>query len=251
MGLALGYMSNVIPIFCIAFTIFVSFSYANMYGIALAALGMLGTLPIALTIDSVMAVSDNAEGIAEMAGLHKNVRASTDKLDAAGNTTAAVGKGFAIGSATLVALALFGAFVTRTQRTQVNVLAPIQFTGLLIGAMIPYWFSAMTMKAVGLTAQEMMIEIKRQFEEKEAHGTPPDYQKCISISTTASLKMMIAPGVLVILSPLIMGFFFVLTQSLVFSLVRLFLGVQIAISASNTGGAWDNAKKYIEAGNLD
>lgn len=149
MGLALGYLSNVIPIFCIGATIFISFSFANMYGIALAALGMLGTLPIALTIDGYGPVADNAGGIAEMSGLHPDVRRNTDKLDAAGNTTAAVGKGFAIGSATLVALALFGAFTTRTQRTQVNVLAPIQFTGLLIGAMIPYWFSAMTMKAVG------------------------------------------------------------------------------------------------------
>jgi len=124
MGLALGYLSTVIPIFCIGATILISFSFANMYGIALAALGMLGTLPIALTIDGYGPVADNAGGIAEMSGLHPKVREATDKLDAAGNTTAAVGKGFAIGSATLVALALFGAFVTRTERTEVNILAP-------------------------------------------------------------------------------------------------------------------------------
>jgi len=148
-GLALGYLSNVIPIFCIGFTIYLSFTYASMYGIALAALGMLSTLPIALTIDGYGPIADNAGGIAEMAALPGRVRRITDKLDAAGNTTAAIGKGFAIGSATLVALALFGAFVTATKQNIVNVLAPLEFSFLIIGAMIPYWFSAMTMSAVG------------------------------------------------------------------------------------------------------
>lgn len=160
LGLALGYLSNVIPITCIGITIYVSFTYAGMYGIALAALGMLSTLPIALTIDGYGPISDNAGGIAEMTGLHESVRAKTDKLDAAGNTTAAIGKGFAIGSATLVALALFGAFVTKTGQSTVNVLSALEFTGLIFGAMIPYWFSALTMKAVGDAAQEMIMEIK-------------------------------------------------------------------------------------------
>lgn len=149
LGLALGYMSTIIPILCLAATIFVSFTYAGMYGIALAALGMLGCLPIALSIDGYGPISDNAGGIAEMTGLHPSVRQATDKLDAAGNTTAAIGKGFAIGSACLVSLALFGAFVTRAGTTTVNILAPLEFAGLLIGAMLPYAFSALTMSAVG------------------------------------------------------------------------------------------------------
>jgi inorganic pyrophosphatase len=159
LGLALGYMSTVIPIFCLAITIYVSFVQAEMYGVALAALGMLGCLPIALAIDGYGPVADNAGGIAEMAGLHPDVRKATDKLDAAGNTTAAIGKGFAIGSACLVALALFGAFVTRSEQDGVNILEPLVFAGLLVGAMLPYWFSAMTMAAVGKAANDMIAEI--------------------------------------------------------------------------------------------
>ncbi len=250
LGLALGYLSTVIPIICIGATIFISFSYCHMYGIALSALGMLSTLPIALTIDGYGPISDNAGGIAEMTGLSRDVRISTDKLDAAGNTTAAIGKGFAIGSACLVALALFGAFVTRTGQTAVNILAPLQFTGLLLGAMLPYAFSAMTMKAVGVAAKDMIAEIKRQFmnEDIREGKIPPDYEKCIQISTQASIKRMVAPGILVLGSPLLFGFLFGpegvsgLLAGIIVS------GVQIAISFSNTGGAWDNAKKYIEAG---
>jgi H(+)-translocating pyrophosphatase len=156
LGLALGYMSTIIPILCIAVTIFVSFTFASMYGIALAALGMLGCLPIALAIDGYGPIADNAGGIAEMSGLHPSVRRATDKLDAAGNTTAAIGKGFAIGSACLVSLALFGAFVTRVGTQQVNILQPLEFSGLLIGAMLPYAFSALTMAAVGTAANEMI-----------------------------------------------------------------------------------------------
>ena len=165
-GLALGYMSNVIPIFCLATTVLFAFKWAAMYGVALAAIGMLGCLPIALTIDGYGPISDNAGGIAEMSNLKKDVRRRTDELDAAGNTTAAIGKGFAIGSACLVALALFGAFITRTAETlnnpsvySVNILEPFTFAGLLVGAMLPYWFSAMTMSAVGDAAQDMIKEI--------------------------------------------------------------------------------------------
>ena len=165
-GLALGYMSNVIPIFCLACTVLLSFHWAAMYGVALAAIGMLGCLPIALSVDGYGPISDNAGGIAEMSNLHKEIRNKTDELDAAGNTTAAIGKGFAIGSACLVALALFGAFVTRVSETlndasvfNVNILEPFTFAGLLLGAMLPYWFSALTMSAVGDAAQDMIAEI--------------------------------------------------------------------------------------------
>jgi inorganic pyrophosphatase len=161
LGLALGYMSNIIPILCLAATIYVSFTFASMYGIALSALGMLGCLPIALAIDGYGPISDNAGGIAEMSGLEAEVRTRTDKLDAAGNTTAAIGKGFAIGSACLVGLALFGAFVTRAGIQVVNILQPLEFSGLLVGAMLPYAFSALTMKAVGQAANEMIAEIGR------------------------------------------------------------------------------------------
>lgn len=250
LGLALGYMSTIIPILCIAVTIFISFSFAGMYGIALSALGMLGCLPIALSIDGYGPISDNAGGIAEMTGLHPSVRAATDKLDAAGNTTAAIGKGFAIGSACLVSLALFGAFVTRTGQTEVNILRPLEFAGLLVGAMIPYAFSALTMAAVGTAANEMIAEIQRQFNSdamRSGHGEP-DYQRCIAISTKASIRKMIAPGVLVIGSPLLVGILF--GPNGVSGLLAgvIVSGVQIAISFSNAGGAWDNAKKYIEAG---
>jgi len=163
LGLALGFMSNIIPIICIAITIYVSFYFAEMYGIALAALGMLGCLPIALAIDGYGPISDNAGGIAEMAKLHKQVRKYTDKLDAAGNTTAAIGKGFAIGSACLVGLALFGAYQTRVGEATVDIMRPLEFSGLLIGAMLPYAFTALTMNAVGLAAKEMIAEINRQF----------------------------------------------------------------------------------------
>ena len=164
-GLALGYMSNVVPIFLLSLTVLVTFLWAAMYGIALAAIGMLGCLPICLAIDGYGPISDNAGGIAEMCNLHKSVRVNTDALDAAGNTTAAIGKGFAIGSACLVSLALFGAFVTRVSSLDqtafsVNILEPFTFSGLLFGAMIPYAFSALTMSAVGTAAEEMIIEIR-------------------------------------------------------------------------------------------
>ena len=185
LGLALGYMSNVIPILCLGVTVYVAFTFCAMYGVAIAALGMLGALPIALAIDGYGPVSDNAGGIAEMTGLSPEVRKITDKLDAAGNTTAAVGKGFAIGSAALVGLALFGAFVTRTGQASVNILQPLQFSGLLIGAMLPYAFSAMTMKAVGSAAMDMIAEIQRQFKDEgiRTGPKPPDYERCIAIST--------------------------------------------------------------------
>jgi len=250
-GLALGYASTVIPILCIAATIYFAFLKAGMYGIGLSALGMLGSLPVALSIDGYGPISDNAGGIAEMSGLPSKIRDKTDALDAAGNTTAAVGKGFAIGSACLVGLALFGAFITRIGGTTVNILKPVQFAGLLIGAMLPYAFSAMTMSAVGEAAEEMIAFIVKDFrrgEEAQKSGAhyEPDYDGCIKISTEASLKKMIAPGALVIGSPLLVGFLwgpYAVAGLLSGAIVS---GVQVAISASNTGGAWDNAKKEVE-----
>ena len=208
LGLALGYRSTAIPVLSIAVSIFVSFTLANMYGISLAALGMLATLTTALTIDGYGPIADNAGGIVEMTDAGDVARERTDALDAAGNTTAAVGKGFAIGSACLVGLALFGAFVTRTNMEFVNIMRPLEFGGLIIGAMLPYYFSAMTMEAVGDAANLMIIEIKRQFEEMPGirDGTQkPDYERCIAISTKASIRSMIAPGILVLGSPLLMG----------------------------------------------
>lgn len=232
----------------IAGSIGYSFTVAGMYGIALAALGMLGSLPVALTIDGYGPISDNAGGIAEMSGLPGNIRDITDALDAAGNTTAAIGKGFAIGSACLVGLALFGAFITRIGKQSVDILQPVEFCGLLVGAMLPYAFSAMTMKAVGDAAFEMMNHIIEDFakgKEAEANGGKyePDYDGCIKISTESSLKMMIMPGALVLGSPLLAGF--LLGPGAVAGLLAgaIVSGVQVAISASNTGGAWDNAKK--------
>lgn len=251
LGLALGYFSTIIPILCIGVTIYVAFTFGGMYGIALSALGMLGCLPIALAIDGYGPISDNAGGIAEMSGLHPSVRQRTDKLDAAGNTTAAIGKGFAIGSACLVSLALFGAYVTKAQIKQVNILLPLEFAGLLIGAMIPYAFSALTMSAVGHAANDMIAEIQRQFKDDGIKNKTkePDYEKCIAISTSASIRKMIAPGILVIGSPLAAGFLFG-TDAVSGMLAGIIVsGIQIAFSFSNTGGAWDNAKKYIEAGN--
>lgn len=204
-------MSNIIPIICLSITVLVSFYWAAMYGIAMAAIGMLGCLPICLAVDGYGPISDNAGGIAEMCNLDKNVRVNTDALDAAGNTTAAIGKGFAIGSACLVSLALFGAFVTRCAGIEssayiVNILEPYTFSGLLFGAMIPYLFSALTMSAVGTAAEEMIVEIRRQVPLIKAQ-TPgyPDHQKCITISTISSLKFMIAPGCIVIFTPIITG----------------------------------------------
>jgi H(+)-translocating pyrophosphatase len=249
-GLALGYASTVVPILCLAVTIYISFTLAAMYGIAVAALGMLSNLCIALAIDGYGPIADNAGGIAEMCELQLT-RIRTDRLDAAGNTTAAIGKGFAIGSACLVSLALFGAFATRTNLLVVNILEPLQFAGLVVGAMLPYAFSAMTMKAVGTAAEAMIDEIARQDREGLIReGVEPDYQKCITIATDSSLREMMAPGLLVILSPIVTGLFFGPKGVAGLLAGAIVSGIQMAISASNTGGAFDNAKKYIEANKL-
>jgi len=263
LGLALGYASVVIPILAITATIAYAFSVAGMYGVGLAALGMLGSLPVALSIDGYGPISDNAGGVAEMSGLPSSIRQKTDALDAAGNTTAAVGKGFAIGSACLVGLALFGAFITRVHDSTVDILRPAQFAGLLVGAMLPYAFSALTMAAVGDTANDMMAFIINDYNAREEHDAKqaelkaanpdhvkvklePDYQGCIRISTEASLRKMVLPGALVLGSPLAAGFLFGPPAVAGLLAGAIVSGVQVAISASNTGGAWDNAKKETE-----
>merc|ERR1711998_207906 len=252
-GLALGFKSCIIPVALLSIDVFVSFKLADMYGVALAALGMLSNLATCLSIDVYGPVCDNAGGIAEMSELDPAVREITDALDAAGNTTAAVGKGFAIGSACLVGLALFGAFITRIGGVSVDILQPVQFAGLLVGAMLPYAFSAMTMKAVGDAAFEMMDFIVEDYgrgqkllKEGRWNEYTPDYDGCIKISTDASLKKMVAPGALVLGSPLAAGFLFGPDAVAGLLAGAIVSGVQVAISASNTGGAWDNAKKEVE-----
>jgi len=261
MGLALGYKSTIFPAVALAVAAYVSHSLAGFYGVALAALGILSTLSIGLTIDAFGPISDNAGGIAEMSHLPELVRERTDCLDAAGNTTAAIGKGFAIGSAAFVSLALFSGYMTVLQSRSVekfsvvDILHAFPFAGLLVGAMIPYWFSAMTMGAVGEAAFQMVSHVRSEFEKhpeilQKDSNVMPDYTACIRISTDASLKQMIPPGALVMGTPLIVGFVFgcqALAGVLIGALVS---GVCGAISASNTGGAWDNAKKYIEQGKL-
>jgi len=258
-GLALGYMSNTIPILALAATAFIGIKMLGMFGVALGAIGMLSNMAVALAIDAYGPISDNAGGIAEMCELGHHVRERTDALDAAGNTTAAIGKGFAIGSAMLCGLALYGAFVTRAisapqnlhRLNTIEILDPLIFAFLLIGAMLPYMFAALTMKSVGKAALEMVKEIRRQFTENPdilIKKVLPDYQSCIRIATYASLNEMIAPAVLVIGTPIFVGLFF--GPKAIAGLIpgAIISGVQIAISASNTGGAWDNAKKYIEQG---
>lgn len=257
-GLALGYKSTVLPYICIAISIFVSWEFAGMYGVAIASLGMLGTLVVALMIDAYGPVADNAGGIAEMVGLDPEVRRRTDVLDSAGNTTAAIGKGFAIGAAILTSLALFAAFITISEKLSgeaitMSLLEPMVFTSVFIGAVLPFLFTAMTMKSVGKAAFAMIEEVRHQFKTipgiMEGSGKP-DYAKCVAISTQAALREMIAPGVLIMGTPLIVGFLFGVEAVAGVLAGSLVCGGVLAISSSNSGGAWDNAKKYIEAGNL-
>ena len=257
-GLALGYRSTILPVSLLAIVVYLSFWLGDMYGVALAALGMLSNLATCLAIDVYGPICDNAGGIAEMSELPENVRDVTDALDAAGNTTAAIGKGFAIGSACLVGLALFGAFVTRSglAETDVSLVSPLIFASLIYGAMIPYWFSAMTMKSVGQAANEMVKEVARQFREIPGllEGTPghapPDPARCIAISTDASLREMVPPAILVMVTPLAFGIFLGVDAVAGMLAGAIVSSIQMAISSSNTGGAWDNAKKYVEKGQV-
>jgi len=257
-GLALGFKSCTLPVFLIAGVVYVSFTSLDMYGVSLGAIGMLSNLSTALTIDVFGPVCDNAGGIAEMSHLVESVRKVTDSLDAAGNTTAAIGKGFAIGSACLVGLALFGAFVKRCglNAQDVSVLNPVIFSFLLIGAMIPYWFSAMTMKSVGFAAKAMVLEVKRQFDtipgllEGTPGHAPAEYGKCVKIATDAALKEMIPPGMLIMFTPIITGILFGTSAVAGLLAGAISSSIQLALAMSNAGGAWDNAKKFVEKGGI-
>ncbi len=319
-GLALGYQSSLFPVLFLAATVYIGYTSAGLYGIALSALGMLSTISLGLTIDAFGPVADNAGGIAQMAGLGEATRRRTDALDAAGNTSAAVGKGFAIGSAALTSLALFSAFLVRADVLTLNLLQPQVIALLFVGALMPFIFTAMTMRAVGTAALDMIREVRRQFNTipglrdtlqltegsmeafraerlpperlrrlqllvdrpfttetdvldaiKDALGrgrvhppdeelmakvnlglenARPDYRRCVDISTRAALRQMLAPGALVIFTPIVVGFLFgvqALAGLLAGSLVA---GVVLAISSANSGGGWDNAKKFIEGGQL-
>ena len=254
-GIAIGMVSTIIPLIAIGVTILVAFELAGFYGVALAGVGLLSTLGITLATDAYGPVADNAGGIAEQAGLPPEVRERTDALDALGNTTAATGKGFAIGSAVLTALALLVAYTLVTGVTTLDLLEPKVLIGTIIGGLLPFLFSGLTMQAVGTAAGEMIEEVRRQFREipglrEGLPGVKPDAARAVAISTQGALKAMIVPGLIAIVAPIAIGALMgaeALGGMLAGSIVSGFL---LAIFMANAGGAWDNAKKYVELGNF-
>jgi K(+)-stimulated pyrophosphate-energized sodium pump len=253
-GISVGLYSTAIPALSLVAGILIAYNLAGLYGVGLAAVGMLSTLGITLSTDAYGPVADNAGGLAEQAKLKPEVRERTDALDALGNTTAATGKGFAIGSAILTSLALLSAYGLVTNTTSINIMDPKVLSGVLIGALLPFLFSGMTIQAVGTAAGAMIEEVRRQFREikglKEGKaGVKPDAARAVAISTTGALKAMILPSLLAIISPIVVGLLLkaeALGGMLAGSIVSGFL---LAIFMANSGGAWDNAKKYIELGN--